>query len=140
MTSFLSPAPAPASFGGGFARPQPTPKGGATAPLKDRSRELLTALAAFQLRYNQPEEALAILQLVHRLWPRDAAALRLLTQAFVQIGDFEAASQTERAYLALQPAASKADRLRSAVISFGLGQLSRAYTTLMNAIAMGKGQ
>jgi Flp pilus assembly protein TadD len=107
----------------------------ATEALGDRERQFMTALGAYHLRYARTHEALALLQLVNRLWPNDPNALRLLTQAFLQIGDHDAAEMTDRAYQACQPEQRQGDLLRRAAIWLGLGQLSRAYATLTSAIS-----
>lgn len=106
----------------------------AAEPLGDRERQFITALGAFHLRYARTDEALALLQLANRLWPNDPAALRLLTQAFLQLGDHAAAEMTDRAYQACQAEQRPADLVRRAVIWLGLGQLSRAYSVMVSAI------
>lgn len=124
--SFFDRAPKPA-----FA-----PRGMAPAEmLGDRERQFITALGAFHLRYSRTDEALALLQLANRLCPNDPNALRLLTQAFLQIGDHASAEMTDRAYQACQPEQRRSDLMRRAAIWLGLGQLSRAYATLTSAIS-----
>jgi Flp pilus assembly protein TadD len=116
--------------------PTPRPQGMATADtLGERERQFITALGAYHLRYSRTDEALALLQLANRLWPNDPNALRLLTQAFLQIGDHASAEMTDRAYQACQPEQRRDDFMRRAAIWLGLGQLSRAYATLTSAIS-----
>lgn len=109
---------------------RPSPAG-----LTESDRELITALGAYHLRYGRTDEALALLQLVNRLWPHDGTALRLLSQAFLAIGDHASAEMTDRAYQSRQPIATRADKLRRAAIWLGLGQINKAYSIFMSAIS-----
>lgn len=115
---------APASLGG--LRTRPAPQLGA------HERGIINGLAAYQLRYGKPDEALALLQLSQHLWPEDRQTLRLMTQAFVQIEDFESAEMTEAALQRLSAAVrpSRLDQLRQAIIHFGRSRLSEARVTL----------
>ncbi|MCZ8258745.1 MAG: hypothetical protein O9333_01275 [Beijerinckiaceae bacterium] len=121
-------AAAPAMAMQSAMRPSP-------AGLTESDRELITALGAYHLRYGRTDEALALLQLVNRLWPHDGTALRLLSQAFLAIGDHASAEMTDRAYQRRNPVSSRADMLRRAAIWLGLGQINKAYSSLMSAIA-----
>ena len=116
--------PAPASLGG--LRTLSTPQLGA------HERGIINGLAAYQLRYGKPDEALALLQLSQHLWPEDRQTLRLMTQAFVQIEDFESADMTEAALQRLSAAVrpTRLDQLRQAVIHFGRSRLSEARAAL----------
>ena len=58
----------------------------AEAGLGDEDRDLLVALAAFQLRYGEAAEALAYLMAARRLFPGDADVLRLSADALIQLG------------------------------------------------------
>ncbi|WP_284178534.1 tetratricopeptide repeat protein [Rhabdaerophilum sp. SD176] len=107
----------------------------AQSGLSESDRELMTALGAFHLRYGRTDEALALLQLVIRIWPQDRTALRLLTQSFLAIGDHASAEMTDRAYQLRQPIPTRADMLRRAAIWLGLGQINKAHSSLMSAIS-----
>jgi hypothetical protein len=113
---------------------EPVP-GGITLDRADR--ELVNALAAMHLRYGKGEAALALLQLSNRFWPREEQTLRLLTQAFLLIGDYESADMTEIAWrrVASGAQASRGDLLRQAVIHFGLGRLAEARAALAACFA-----
>lgn len=116
--------PMPASLGSLRARSAPQ--------LGAHERGIINGLAAYQLRYGKPDEALALLQLSQHLWPEDRQTLRLMTQAFVQIEDFESAEMTEAALQRLSAAVrpSRLDQLRQAVIHFGRSRLVEARAAL----------
>lgn len=100
--------------------------------LDARERGILNGLAAYHLRYGKADEALALLQLSSRLWPNDRQTLRLLTQAFIAIGDYEAAEMTDAAYRRLSAPIrpNRIDHLRRAIIEFGRARLSEARAAL----------
>lgn len=100
-------------------------------------RELLLALAESHLRYGRGEKALPLLQLLVRLAPRNATALRLLSQALVASGDFAAAETSERRFREVVPAPSRADLVRQAAIHFRLGRVSEARSLLISALRTG---
>ena len=58
----------------------------ADADLTDEDRDLLVALAAFQLRYGEDAEALAYLLAARAVFPGDADVLRLLAHALARVG------------------------------------------------------
>ena len=99
----------------------------------------MNALAAFQLRYGKAEEALAILQLSNRLWPEDRQTLRLLTQAFIQVGDWDSADMTETAYRRLSAPVrpSRLDYLRQAIIHFGCLRMFEARASFQDFVQAG---
>ena len=59
--------------------------------LTDEDRDLLVAIAAFQLRYGEDAEALAYLLAARAVFPGDADVLRLLAHALVKVGRAEEA-------------------------------------------------
>ena len=61
--------------------------------LLDEDRELLVALAAFQLRYGEDAEALAYLLAARAVFPDDADVLRLLAHALVRVGRTDEADE-----------------------------------------------
>lgn len=101
------------------------PRAAATPPLvlAEDDRRLLLALAALHIEHGRPEEALTLLQLVDRLAPRDPQTLRLMTLAFVRLGDEAGADAALGAYLATAEAA-RGDPRR---------ELLRALTLLVKA-------
>jgi hypothetical protein len=121
------------SIGAYTARPQ--------TQLGAHERGILNGIAAFQLRYGESEEALAILQLCNRLWPEDPQTLRLLTQAFIQIEDWASADMTETALRRLSGASrvDRLDHLRRAVIHFGCLRLSEARASFLDFVRLGRG-
>lgn len=62
--------------------------------LGDDERDVLVALAAFQLRYGEAAEALAYLMAARKLFPRDPDILRLSADALVQLGRVDEADET----------------------------------------------
>ena len=64
--------------------------------LGDEERDVLVALAAFQLRYGEAAEALAYLMAARKLFPRDADVLRLCADALVRLGRVDEADETLR--------------------------------------------
>ena len=61
--------------------------------LLDEDRDLLVALAAFQLRYGEDAEALAYLLAARTVFPGDADVLRLLAHALVKLGRTDEADE-----------------------------------------------
>ena len=61
--------------------------------LLDEDREILVALAAFQLRYGEDAEALAYLLAARTVFPDDADVLRLLAHALVKLGRTDEADE-----------------------------------------------
>ena len=61
--------------------------------LLDEDRELLVALAAFQLRYGEDAEALAYLLAARAVFPGDPDVLRLLAHALVKLDRTEEADE-----------------------------------------------
>jgi len=102
-------------------------------------RAVMNALAAYQLRYGKANEALAILQVVNRLWPEDVQTLRLLTQGFLVAEDYEAAEMTQQALLRRSGRAkpSRADQIRKAILDFGRGRIAEARALMMKTLAEG---
>ena len=79
----------------------------------------LRSLAAYQLRYGQTDEAIALLLVNRRLWPEDADTLRLLAQGLLKTGHTDAAETILDELDELDPRASKSDQpmlLRSVVL------------------------
>lgn len=66
---------------------------GVEVELLDEDRELLVALAAFQLRYGEDAEALAYLLAARTVFPDDADVLRLLAHALVKLGRTDEADE-----------------------------------------------
>lgn len=114
--------------------------GGLTLSASDRA--LINAVAAMQLRYGKPDEALALLQLTNRLWPDDRQTLRLLTQAFLLVEDYESAEMTEEAFKRhsglMRP--GRADLLRQALVHFGRLRLGEARASLAECFRLGRGE
>lgn len=124
--------------------PQPSKRAfnGGALPVLDRAdRELVNALAAYQLQYGKPEEALALLQMTNHLWPNDPQTLRLLTQGFLAIEDYASAEMTEAAYRRANPQKpNRMDHLREAVIHFGRLRLTEARASLRACFALRDGE
>lgn len=64
--------------------------------LGDEERDVLVALAAFQLRYGEVAEALAYLMAARKLFPRDADVLRLCADALVRLDRVDEADEALR--------------------------------------------
>lgn len=110
--------------------------------LTEEDRLLINSLAAFQLRYGKTNEAIALLQVVNRLWPEDVQTLRLLTQALLLAEDYEAAEMTEQA---LERANSlsrptRADFLRRAILHHGLKRFDEARRAISDFLRLSKGK
>jgi hypothetical protein len=89
----LPPAFGPAGAEFGSARSsQPVPG------LSEDDIRLLNAVAAHQILYGKPSEALALLQLTVRFAPGDPQSLRLLSEAFLATGDAETADAAVAAH------------------------------------------
>ncbi|MEZ5840547.1 MAG: hypothetical protein R3D02_08980 [Hyphomicrobiales bacterium] len=72
---------------------------------------MINALAAYQLAYGQPVEALALLTISRRYRPDDEQTLRLLVQSFVQIEDWEKAEAALAALERVAPRRRQSARL-----------------------------
>ena len=122
------------------SQPSAMPVVGATLSIGDR--DLMNALAAFQLRYGKPDEALAILQCTNRLWPNDPQTLRLLTQAFIAIDDYESAELTDGAYQRLSRGRlpTRADLVMQAIVHFGRARAAEAKRMLLASLGMNRGE
>jgi hypothetical protein len=103
-------------------------------------RGIINGLAAYQLRYAKPEEALALLQLSSRLWPDDRQTLRLLCDGLLAIGDAGAAELAQSSYrrLAAAEPPSRFDRLREALIHAGRARLQEARAVLEGILGLGR--
>ena len=92
----LAPATGDASLGG---PPRDDPSHDDTSlddpslDLTAEDRDLLVALAAFQLRYGEDAEALAYLLAARLVFPSDADVLRLLAHALVKVGRADEADE-----------------------------------------------
>lgn len=109
------------------ATPRASAMDRAAAP-DPRGRGVVNGLAAYQLRYGKPSEALALLQVSQHLWPNDPQTLRLMVDAFIAVGDFSSAEMTHDLLLHAAPSRPlrRLDRLREAMIHFGLARLHDA--------------
>ncbi|WP_150524798.1 tetratricopeptide repeat protein [Roseibium sediminis] len=79
----------------------------------------LRSLAAYQLRYGQTDEAIALLLVNRRLWPEDTDTLRLLAQGLLKTGHTDAAETILDELDELDPRSSRSDQpmlLRSVVL------------------------
>lgn len=114
----------------------PTTVGSQSGVINDEQKRLLNGIAAMQLRYGQPEEALALLQLVDRLSTRDGQTLRLMVQAFIALGETAGAEAAFQAWRTTQDAtrfAGLRDIMKAFVLLAG-GRLAEARTTFQRAI------
>ena len=59
--------------------------------LNQQDREVLSSLAAVQIRYNRPAEAVPYLMMLRRTDPEDLQAARLLALALMKLGNWEQA-------------------------------------------------
>lgn len=128
--------PAPSAVASSTVKP-----GKSGLKLTEEDRLLINSLAAFQLRYGKTNEAIALLQVVNRLWPEDVQTLRLLTQALLLAEDYEAAEMTEQA---LERANSlsrptRADFLRRAILHHGLKRFEEARRAISDFLRLSKG-
>lgn len=62
------------------------------ARLDDEDRKLLVCTAAYQLRYGEVGEALALLVLCRKYWPQDYSVLKTLIATLVKTKEDEAAA------------------------------------------------
>lgn len=107
-------------------RSRPITHGGALARLDPRDVSLLTALAAMQIEYGQPHEAIAYLVQLRRQRPNDPQILRLLAVAFMKMEAWnEANIILDELEDAEGQARSGSDLLR-ALIRFRLSDLAGA--------------
>lgn len=90
----IPPAFGPAQAGFGLAQASAAPAAG----LAEDDIRLLNAVAAHQILYGKPSEALALLQLTVRFAPGDPQSLRLLSEAFLATGDAETADAAVAAH------------------------------------------
>ncbi|EFO28567.1 putative TPR domain-containing protein [Roseibium sp. TrichSKD4] len=91
----------------------------ASTPLTEEDCRALKSLAAYQLRYGETDEAIALLLVNRRLWPEDMDTLRLLAQALLKTGHTDAAETILDELDDLDPRAAKSDKpllLRSVVL------------------------
>jgi tetratricopeptide (TPR) repeat protein len=144
-------AAAPFSSGGsgGFFGDEPSPaaprRAGAIQSrsglsLTEEDRLLINAIAAFQLRYGKTSEAIALLQIVNRLWPEDVQTLRLLTQALLLAEDYDAAEMTESALQRLNSLSRpiRADYLRQAILHHGKQRFAEAKRAITEFLRLSK--
>lgn len=111
--------------------------------LAEADLRLLNALAAHQIRYGKPAEALAMLQLTVRLAPGDAQSLRLLSEAFLATGDGETAHAAHLAYeaAAAHETATAGFQLRRARVMTALrrfGEAVEAFTQFVQLRRAGR--
>jgi tetratricopeptide (TPR) repeat protein len=108
--------------------------------ITEEDRLLINAIAAFQLRYGKTSEAIALLQIVNRLWPEDVQTLRLLTQALLHAEDYDTAEMTETALQRLTPLSRpvRADFLRQAILHHGRKRFAEARRALVEFLRLSK--
>lgn len=107
--------------------------GGEAAPavpadveLTAEDRDLLVALAAFQLRYGEDAEALAYLLAARLVFPDDADVLRLLAHALVKVGRTEEADEALAALDRIVRPAPPLALLSRALVRLAQGRVAEA--------------
>ena len=116
-------------------RPPARPRSGETLALNDRDAALLTSLAAMQIEYGQPHEAVAYLMALRRMRPTDTQVLRLLSVALMKMGSWAEAEIIIEELEAIDHAPNPLVDLYRAFVRFRLKDLFGAKTYLARFIA-----
>ncbi|MEM6666839.1 MAG: tetratricopeptide repeat protein [Pseudomonadota bacterium] len=134
----LATAASPTAFQNpGYRAPIAT-KPATSARLCADDAALLNGLAAFHLRYGKPVDALALAQTVHRCAPTDDQSLRLMAEAFVQLGEWDKADQALASLDALNVDAEAQRKIGvlHSMVALGRRQLDRAQSLFRSALAI----
>jgi len=121
-----APQPAPATSlrgrGSGAASGGPV-----FAPaLGSEDRRLILALAAQQIRYGHPEEAIAFLMAMRKSGPGDPQTVKLLAAALIKAAHWAEAEVILGELSALVPRSTRISALYRSLIAFHLSRLSEA--------------